>query len=397
MHRNLKQEKPIPPPAMLGVIGGGQLGMFFTQAAVKMGYPVAVLDPDPHSPAMAFATERILAPYENQAGLERMASLCAAITIEFESVPAASVRQLESVCVTAPSADSISVLQDRVLEKDFLRAIGLTVAPYLPVLSAADLEAPGCYPGILKLARQSYDGKGQAHVANAQLARAAWKDLGESVCVLEKKMTLDCEFSVVIARGATGQTSHFPIAKNIHNRGILQLSVVPANISAELEADAVEWAKHIAFSLDYVGVLAVEYFIAEGQLLVNEIAPRPHNSGHYTLEATTTSQFEQQVRALCGLPLGETTLLSPAAMVNVLGEAWCGGAPDWSKALGNSGGRLHLYGKSGPRPGRKMAHITVLHGDPAVAAREATACLRRLHRESVHSKLVEFEGSNSRT
>ncbi|MFM9968729.1 MAG: ATP-grasp domain-containing protein, partial [Burkholderiales bacterium] len=271
--------QPILPPAMLGVIGGGQLGMFFAQAALKMGYTVAVLDPDPRSPAMAFATEKIIASYEDESALERMARLCAAVTVEFESVPAGSVRRLESTCFAAPRADAIAVVQDRILEKNFLRKIGLPLAPYQVVLSARDLDAPDCYPGILKLARQSYDGKGQAQVANARQARAAWIDFGELPCVIEKKLSLEREFSVVIARSATGQTSHFPIAENLHTRGILELSVVPAELSANLSVQAVGSAKHIAFNLDYVGVLAVEYFLCEGKLLVNEIAPRPHNSG----------------------------------------------------------------------------------------------------------------------
>ena len=380
MQRGLKPMQRILPPAMLGVIGGGQLGRYFVLAAQRLGYRVAVLDPDRGSPAMQVADKRIVAPYNDPAALERMGKRCEAVTVEFESVPAGSVAHLERHCVTAPRAESIAILQDRVLEKRFVRGIGLPCAPFTPVMVAGDLASAGCYPGILKIARQGYDGKGQVHVKNAAEALAAWQNLGEAACVLERRMQLDLELSVVVARSADGAVRIFPAAENRHRTGILELSVVPARVSPLLAERAAQHAQRVAECLDYVGVLAVEFFVSEGQLLVNEIAPRPHNSGHYTLEATATSQFEQQVRALCGMPLGDTTLARPAAMLNLLGDAWSSGEPDWQTVLGDSQGVLHLYGKAQARTGRKMGHITVLRESAADAAAQAEACLERLER-----------------
>ncbi len=378
MPRVLNPLQPIRPPATLGVIGGGQLGRFFALAARDMGYRVAVLDPDAGSPAMQVADERIVAPYNDPAALDRLAGACAAVTVEFESVPAGSVAHVERRCATAPRAESIAVLQDRIREKRFLRGISLPVAPFAPVIAAGDVAAAGCYPGILKLARQSYDGKGQVRVASAAEALTAWRDLREAPCVLERRVALDAEISVVLARAADGGTRVYPAAENRHRHGILELSAVPARVAPELAAQASQHAQRIAECLDYVGVLAVEFFVSEGALLVNEIAPRPHNSGHYTLEACETSQFEQQVRALCGLPLGDPTLLSGAAMLNILGDAWRGGEPDWKQVIGDSRGTLHLYGKAQARPRRKMGHITVQRERTADALEAAEACLERL-------------------
>ena len=371
--------QPIRPPATLGVIGGGQLGRFFALAAQAMGYRVAVLDPDAGGPAMQVADERVVAPYNDPEALDRLAGLCAAVTVEFESVPAGSVAHVERRCVTAPRAESIAVLQDRIREKRFLRGIGLPVAPFAPVIAAGDLAAAGSYPGILKLARQSYDGKGQVRVASAAEALSAWRSLGEAPSVLERRVALDAEISVVLARAADGATQVYPAAENRHRDGILELSVVPARIAPEFAAQATQRALRIAECLDYVGVLAVEFFVSDGMLLVNEIAPRPHNSGHYTIDACATSQFEQQVRSLCGLPLGEPALFSGAAMLNILGDAWRGGEPDWEQVLGDSRGTLHLYGKAQARPRRKMGHITVRREHAADALEAAQDCLRRLH------------------
>jgi 5-(carboxyamino)imidazole ribonucleotide synthase len=378
MQRRLRPLQPIQPPATLGVIGGGQLGRFFALAAQRLGYRVAVLDPDIGSPAMQVADLRIAAPYNDPAALDRMAAACAAVTVEFESVPAGSVAHVERRCATAPRAESIAVLQDRIREKRFLRGIGIPVAPFAPVIAAGDVAAAGCYPGILKLARQSYDGKGQVAASSASEALLAWRNLGEAACVLERRMTLDSELSVVLARAADGDTRLYPTAENRHRNGILELSVVPARVTPLLAGRAAEMAMRIADCLDYVGVLAVEFFVSEGALLVNEIAPRPHNSGHYTLEACETSQFEQQVRALCGLPLGDPALRSGVAMINILGDAWRGGEPDWPQVLGDSGGALHLYGKAQARPRRKMGHVTVMREQVADALEAAEGCLERL-------------------
>lgn len=376
--RKARPARTIPAPALLGVIGGGQLGRFFALAAQRMGYRVAVLAPDPGSPAMLVADERVIAPYGDELALRRLQRDCAAVTVEFESVPAGSVRQLESHCVTAPHAESLAVLHDRIREKRFLRAIGVPTAPFTPVIAAGDLETAVCYPGILKLARQSYDGKGQARVDGPVSALAAWSAIAQKPAVLERELRLDAEISVVLARGADGDIRSYPASLNRHRDGILELSLTPAPIPDALAASADACARRIAQCLDYVGVLAVELFVCDGRLLVNEIAPRPHNSGHYTLDACAVSQFEQQVRALCGLPLGTTELNSPAAMVNVLGDAWREGAPDWKRILGDSGAVLHLYGKALTRPRRKMGHFTVLRAALADAVDVADACLRRL-------------------
>jgi len=378
VERERNPRAPIYPPATLGVIGGGQLGKFFARAAIDMGYRVAVLDPDPRSPAMLLAHERIVAPYDDAAALDRLSAVCAAVTVEFECVPAGSVSRVEARCVTAPRAETIAVLQDRIREKRFARAIGLAVTPFACVIAAQDLAGAGCYPGILKLARQGYDGRGQFQVADVAAALAAWRELGGAPCILERRVSIDFEISVVLARGADGDERAYPVAENRHDRGILELSVVPAGIPAALAQRAQELAESIARSLDYVGVVSVEFFVVDGELLVNEIAPRAHNSGHYTMEACVTSQFEQQVRALCRLPLGETTLHSAAAMANVFGDAWRDGAPDWRHVIGATGGKLHLYGKAQPRPRRKMGHITVLGDDAGAASRAAQACLARL-------------------
>ena len=389
MQRHLRPLQQILPPATLGVIGGGQLGRFFALAAQRLGYRVAVLDPDIGSPAMQVADLRIAAPYNDPAALDRLADVCAAVTVEFESVPAGSVAHVERHCATAPRAESIAVLQDRIREKRFLRGIGLPVVPFAPVIAAGDVAAAGCYPGILKLARQSYDGKGQVQVSSAAEALAAWRSLGEAPCVLERRVALDAEISVVLVRAADGSTRGYPAAENRHSDGILELSIVPARVAPPLAAQATQHARRIAECLDYVGVLAVEFFVSDGELLVNEIAPRPHNSGHYTMEACAVSQFEQQVRALCGLPLGETTLNSAAAMLNILGDAWRGGEPDWARVLGDSQGRLHLYGKAQARSRRKMGHITILREAVADAASAAEACLAQLSPGTASSRARE--------
>jgi len=391
MQRMKNDRTPIAPPALLGVIGGGQLGRFFALAGRDMGYQIAVLDPDPGAPAMQVADERIIAGYDDIAALDKMRAICAAVTVEFESVPAGSVRRLEESCCTAPRAESIAVLQDRIREKRFLRAIGLPVASFVPVIGPGDLDTTGCYPGILKLARQSYDGKGQVPVDSPVQGRAAWRDLAERPAVLERRIRLDAELSIILARGTDGNTRCYPPALNRHRDGILELTVAPAPVAAELAARAEDMARRIAVCLDYVGVLAVEFFVSGGGLLVNEVAPRPHNSGHFTIESCSTSQFAQQVRILCGLPLGDTVQRTPAAMVNILGDAWHGGEPDWDAVRGASGAALHLYGKAQARPRRKMGHLTVLGATSPDAAALAENCLRRLRQPAVHSHARRLE------
>lgn len=365
----------IMPGAMLGVLGGGQLGRMFVQAAQQMGYPVTVLDPDSGSPAGRVADDFICAGYAAPSALEKLGSQCAAITTEFENIPANSLRNLAKTCAVSPDAYSVSVAQNRIAEKQFLSINGFTVAPFAVIQQTddfADQDAADLLPGILKVSQFGYDGKGQVKVASAAEFPAAHAQLNHAVCVLEKFMPLKCEISVVVARGGDGKVATFPVAENQHVNGILDVSIVPARISPQLAGKAQEIACRIAKSLNYQGVLCVEFFVLQDdELVINEIAPRPHNSGHYSIDACVTSQFEQQVRTLCGLPLGSTAQLSPAVMINLLGDVWRNGDPDWNIVLQHPSAKLHLYGKAEARPGRKMGHFTVLSSDIETALSEA--------------------------
>ncbi|MGA0024177.1 MAG: 5-(carboxyamino)imidazole ribonucleotide synthase [Burkholderiales bacterium] len=366
------------PDAMLGMLGGGQLGRMFTLAAHSMGYRVTVLDPDPLSPAGAIADVHLKAAYQDREALQQLADTCAAVTTEFENVPADSLRWLSSHCAVRPAGDAVAIAQDRIREKAFVRSCGIDVAPYAVIEKAGDLDGADTklFPGILKRARFGYDGKGQARVADAAAARKAFAEMGAESCVLEQRVDLKCEISAVVARGADGIGRGFPVAENRHRHGVLDVSIVPARIAPELAQRATEWALKIAEKLDYCGVLAVEFFVTtDGQLLVNEMAPRPHNSGHYTIDACATSQFEQQVRTLCGLPLGDPRLLSPVVMVNLLGDAWQRGQPQWERVFLAPEAKLHLYGKHEARDGRKMGHYTLL-GATADAALQKALVIR---------------------
>lgn len=369
---------PVLPPAWLGVLGGGQLGRFFVIAARQMGYRVAVLEPDCDNPAGAIADKHIVAGFEDRAALDELGGLCRAVTTEFENVPAEALSYLARHCRVAPAPDCVAVSQDRVREKATLGAQGFPIGPYAAVEHEEHLERAELYPAVLKRARFGYDGKGQARVRTPAQARAAWRSFGSEPCVLERELELDCELSVVVARAETGGIRTFAVAENRHRGGILDVSIVPARVSAALAAEAQAAASGLAGTLGYVGVLGVEFFVSAGRLLVNEIAPRPHNSGHYTLDACASSQFAQQVRALCGLALGDERLLSPAVMVNVLGDAWREGEPRWDLVLGEPHARLHLYGKRMPRPGRKMGHFTVVHEDAGRALEIALRLRARL-------------------
>jgi 5-(carboxyamino)imidazole ribonucleotide synthase len=369
------------PDAMLGMLGGGQLGRMFALAAHTMGYRVTVLDPDPLSPAGAIADVHLKAAYQDREALEQLADTCLAVTTEFENVPADSLRWLATHCTVRPAGDAVAVAQDRVREKRFLAGSGFPVAPFAVVERTADLDRidSSLLPGILKRARFGYDGKGQARVATPHEAGAAFVAMGSETCVLERRVELQCEVSVVVARGADGETRTFPVSENRHRNGILDVSIVPARVTAALAAKAEAAAAAVAEKLDYCGVLAVEFFVTtDGALLANEIAPRPHNSGHYTIDACATSQFEQQVRTLCGLPLGDTRLLSPVAMVNLLGDVWQHGTPAWDRIFRLPGARLHLYGKHEARPGRKMGHYTVLGATADAALARALEVQRAL-------------------
>ena len=353
----------INPPAMLGMLGGGQLGRFFVIAAHELGYKVTVLDPDQNSPAGKIADVHICANFDDAVALKKMSDTCQAVTTEFENVPAKSLEKLALATTVSPSAACVEIAQHRVLEKNFIKDAGLPVAPFVVINSANDLpnDTSTIYPAILKVARFGYDGKGQARVKNQAEAQKAFAEFKQETCVLEQMLALDLEVSVVLARDSMGNIAAFPTAENSHLNGILDISIVPARCSEVIKANAQELAKKLAEKLDYVGVLGVEFFVVGSQLLVNEIAPRPHNSGHYTIDACITNQFEQQVRVMVGLALGDGSLHSNAVMVNILGDSWVNNLePAWNKALAHASLKLHLYSKHEPRKARKMGHFTVI-------------------------------------
>jgi len=353
----------ILPGATLGMLGGGQLGSMFTTAARTMGYEVLVLDPDPQSPAGQRATQHLCAGYQDPAALDQLASSCAAVSTEFENVPAATLEALATRCIVRPGSRAVAITQDRIHEKTFLREYGFPTAPFAVVRSDTDLEVAASigWPAVLKVSRFGYDGKGQARIGARDELLPAWESMKREACVMEALLDLKAEVSVVIARGVDGQVAPYPVAENEHRGGILDVTIVPARVPEAVKLEAVAMAQRIAEKLEYVGVMAVEFFLlADDRLVVNEIAPRPHNSGHFTLDACVTSQFEQQVRTLCALPLGDTRLLSPVVMVNLLGDLWGATQPPWPQLLVHPNVKLHLYGKRAARPGRKMGHYNVL-------------------------------------
>ncbi|MYN13204.1 5-(carboxyamino)imidazole ribonucleotide synthase [Pusillimonas sp. TS35] len=364
----------LAPGSWLGMIGGGQLGRMFCQAAQSMGYKVAVLDPDVHSPAGAVAELYIRAGYDDPGGLAQLSQRCPAISTEFENVPATSLDVLARTSKVSPGAHAVAVAQDRITEKAFIQKAGVPVAPHAAIRAESDLAAAPVtlYPGILKAARLGYDGKGQARVRNHDEALAAFRSFGGVPCVLEAMLPLASELSVVMARGHDGQVAFYPCARNEHRDGILAVSTVDAGRAGEagdetLDGRAARAAVAIAEALGYVGVMCVEFFVLrDGSLVANEIAPRPHNSGHYTMDACACSQFEQQARVMAGLPLGDTRCLVSSVMLNILGDVWFDPAtgaqrePDWRAVLAVPGARLHLYGKAEARRGRKMGHVNIV-------------------------------------
>ncbi len=365
----------ILPGATLGLLGGGQLGRMFAMAARNMGYGVTVLDPDPHSPAAEFATGHLNTAYTHPESLRELAGSCAAVTTEFENAPAEALVELAAHTIVRPAGAAVSVAQDRRAEKAFFGQNGFPVGPHAVLAGMTDVDAAlksVRLPALLKTARFGYDGKGQARIDTPEQLAEIFRSWQEVPCVLEEFLPLEREVSVILARSASDEVVLFPIAENQHRNGILDLTIAPARIDDALAAKARDIATRLARALGYVGVLAVEFFVlADGRLYINEIAPRPHNSGHYTIDACRTSQFEQQVRALCDLPLADASQHSPAVMVNLLGDIWLGPteAPDWGVVLKHPGAHLHLYGKREARPGRKMGHITVCddHLDRALA------------------------------
>ena len=355
----------ILPGATLGMLGGGQLGRMFVHAATSMGYRVIVLDPNSSSPAGEVAHLHLQAKYDDAHSLKALAQECAVITTEFENVPAEVFDHLEKTCSVSPSARALDLAQDRIKEKKYAQFLGIATTPFYVVNNEHDIEQAFNNlngPMILKTTRFGYDGKGQAVVNTPQEAIEQWNELNNVECVLEKKISLKSEISVVLARSSVKELSFFPVAENVHRDGILFTSTVPARVSDKIQDLAKSYAQKIAEDLDYCGVLAVEFFVDdEENLYFNEMAPRTHNSGHYSMDACYTSQFEQQVRAICGLPLGNTTAHSAVTMVNVLGDLWGvkDQQPDWSRIL-TENVKLHLYGKHQARVGRKMGHFNCL-------------------------------------
>ena len=377
---------PLPPGSRIGIIGGGQLGRMIAIAAAHMGYRVTVLDPDPNCPAAQVADDHIASPYEDRDAARELGSRSDVVTYEFENVDAGAADAAAELAPVCPSSHVLRTSQDRILEKSTLAAAEFPVTPYRRVGSSDELRAAiGAVglPAVLKTARMGYDGKGQAVIESAAGADDAFERLsGSGELVLEQFVPFEKELSVICARDARGNTRPFPCAENVHVNGILDVTIAPARVSDSVAAAAAELAAEIATHLDLVGLLAVEMFLTnDGELLVNELAPRPHNSGHHTIEACRTSQYEQLVRALCGLPLGDTSMPQPAAMANLLGEVWLesGGQPDFAGALSLSGVSLHVYGKAEARPGRKMGHLTAV-ADHVEQARSQVLTARNIAR-----------------
>lgn len=367
---------PILPPSMLGILGGGQLGRMFTIAAKTMGYRVTVLDPDPVAPAAAFADRHICAAFNDSQALQELAQ-CAAVTTEFENVDADAMRFLAQHTRVSPSGDCVAIAQNRILEKARIKQAGLQTARYQAILTADDINerCAALFPAILKTATLGYDGKGQVRVHSLDELRSAFTQLKEVPCVLEQMVDLRGEISVIVCRLNQEQIISFDPAENIHENGILAYSIVPARLPADVQQQAQQMAKQLAHELDYVGVLAVEMFVVgdTNQLIVNEIAPRPHNSGHHTIDACVSSQFQQQVRIMCHLPPADTRLLSSCTMANILGDVWGadGSEPNWQDLQNHALAHLHLYGKTAARVGRKMGHFTVLSHDADTAFEQA--------------------------
>ena len=376
--------KPILPGATVGVLGSGQLGRMFAIAARRMGYRVHTFSPDEDTPTGQVADMEVKAPYDNLDAVSEFASRVSVVTFEFENVPAPTAEAAASRAPVRPSGSILHTTQQRIREKAFLTRAGLPLTPYREVRSLDGLNRAladlGC-PAVLKTAAFGYDGKGQFRIDAPERAEEAWNAIGQQAAVLEAFIDFDREISVVAARGSDGQFVHYGAIENQHSRHILDLSIAPARVSERTARQAVELARCVLEELNVVGVLCVEFFVTRDEdLLINELAPRPHNSGHLTVDACVTSQFEQQLRAVCGLPLGSAVMHRPAAMANLLGDLWASGEPDWRAACSFPDVKLHLYGKLDPRPGRKMGHLTALHHDPEEAYRTVVAARASLTR-----------------
>ncbi len=378
----------ISPGSVIGVLGSGQLGRMFTIAARRMGYRVRVLSPDDDTPAGQVADVEIQADYEDLDAVAEFARGVDVISFEFENVPVTTAEVAARYAPVRPAGQVLHTTQHRLREKTFLRNAGLPVTPFAPVRSAADLEgaiAMVGLPAVLKTASWGYDGKGQVRVESHQQAVEACQALNGAEAVLESWIDFDSELSVVAVRGLTGELACFDPIANIHRHHILDVSLAPAQVETSVRSGAIEIARTVMTQLNVVGVLCVEFFLTrDGHLLINELAPRPHNSGHLTIDAHVACQFEQQVRAVCGLPLASTEQLRPAAMANLLGDLWEDGLPLWHQACALPDVKLHLYGKREPRPGRKMGHVTALASSTASAAEHVLEARARLTRRPQH-------------
>jgi 5-(carboxyamino)imidazole ribonucleotide synthase len=371
-----RAKKTILPGSAIGVLGSGQLGRMFAIAARRMGYRVHTLSPDEDTPTGQIADVEVTAPYEDLDAVRRFASGVSAVTFEFENVPADTAAAAAECASVRPSGRVLHTTQHRLREKTFLAQNGIPVTAFRRITNLEELakaaEEVGL-PAILKSAGFGYDGKGQARIYSPADFERAWLDVGQAEAVLEAFVDFEREISVIAARSLSGEFVHYGTVENRHQNGILDISVAPAGVSGRVTNRAVEITRAILESLDVVGVLCVEFFLRrDGELLVNELAPRPHNSGHFTFDANVTSQFEQQLRAVCGLPLGSVGQLAPAAMANLLGDLWNDGEPNWAAAAAVADVKLHLYGKSSARPGRKMGHLTSLASSTEQALHDVT-------------------------
>ncbi len=385
----------VQPGGTIGVLGSGQLGRMFAFSAKRMGYRVHVYSPDRDTPAGQVADLEIQAPYGDLDAVQEFARGVDVVTFEFENIPLSTVAAVEPFAPVRPGRHVLHVTQNRLREKRFLSEGGFPVPSFQPIKTLADLEQTCRFPAVLKTATCGYDGKGQVRIDSADEISAAWAALNCDEAVLEEFVDFECELSVVAARGGDGDFACYGPMLNHHRDHILDISVCPSGLPERVTREAIEIAAEVLARLEVVGVLCVEFFLRrDGRLLINELAPRPHNSGHLTIDAHLTSQFDQQVRAVCGLPLGSTTQLMPAAMANILGHWWNKGVPNWQECVAGGNTRLHLYGKHDPLPARKMGHVTALAASPRLAAerarhaREALAVGRSCLEPSDHLELA---------
>lgn len=371
----------IEPDSILGMLGGGQLGRMFALAAADMGYQVWVFDPNEHSPAGEVSARHIRAEYDDYDALKEFGQGCAVVTTEFENIPSQTLEFLQDYCEVCPNPNAVHVAQNRIREKTFVNDLGIPTSKFIAVNALLDLDNSQHmnWPCIIKTAEFGYDGKGQQVVNNVDEAKQAFSTFGEAPCILEERINLQVEISVVLGRNKQGEVCFFPIAQNEHKNGILHISSVPAKVSIELQTYACELAQRIAEQLDYVGIMTVEYFVdQDNQLLVNEIAPRVHNSGHYSMDACGISQFEQQVRVICGWVPADTQTHCAVAMVNILGDAWDENKFPSAAVFDDVNVKVHLYGKSGAKPGRKMGHFNVMAENITDALTHARRVYKRM-------------------